>query len=235
MTLAQRSETKLQGVHPDLVRVIRRADEMGAKFHVTCGLRTIEEQRALLAAGKSKTLKSRHLTGHAIDVVAIDAGGVTYDHPDMLAVAQKVKAAAADCGVSVEWGGDWKSFKDTPHFQLAASQYPATAPTIEASAKSKTLADQAKPIRKSGTVWGVVAGFFAALVQFFEQSLAGAMDVVAQLSTLDPVKQGLIQTGANAKAVGLGLGVSATVVVVGRRLGSQQSAQAEIAGEGDDA
>lgn len=233
MALAQRSEVRLQGVHPDLVRVIRRADEMGAKFHVTCGLRTIEEQKALLAAGKSKTLKSRHLTGHAIDYVAIDENGVSYDHPDMLAVANKIKAAAADCGVPVEWGGDWKTFKDTPHFQLPVSAYPAAAPKIEPAAKSPVLADQAKPMRKSGTIWGVLAGFAAALVQFFEQSLAAAMDVVSQLSTLDPVKQGLLQTGANAKAVGLGLGVSATVVVVGRRLGAQKAAQAEIAEEGD--
>lgn len=233
MTLAPRSEAKLQGVHPDLVRVIRRAAEIGAQFHVTCGLRSIEEQKALLAAGKSKTLKSRHLTGHAIDYVAIDEGGVTYDHADMLAVSQKIKAAAAECGIPIEWGGDWKSFKDTPHFQLPVSRYPASGPAIAATARSTVLADQAKPIGKSGTVWSVLVGFFAALVQFFEQSLAGAMDVVAQLSTLDPVKQGLLQTGANAKAVGLGLGASATVVVVGRRLGSQKAAQAEIFEEGD--
>lgn len=233
MTLAPRSEARLQGVHPDLVRVMRRAAEMGARFQVTCGLRSIEEQKALLAAGKSKTLKSRHLTGHAIDFVAIDEGGVSYDHPDMLAVAQKIKAAAADCGVPVEWGGDWKSFKDTPHFQLPASRYPAGGPAVAASERSKVLADQAKPIVKSGTVWGVLAGFFAALVQFFEGGLASAMDVVAQLTTLEPIKQSLLQTGANAKAVGLGLGVSATVVVVGRRVGSQRAAQAEVTDEGE--
>ncbi|NBW16831.1 MAG: M15 family peptidase, partial [Caulobacteraceae bacterium] len=48
MTLAPRSEVKLAGVHSDLVRVVRRADEMGATFHVTCGLRTVEEQKALV-------------------------------------------------------------------------------------------------------------------------------------------------------------------------------------------
>lgn len=233
MTLAPRSEKCLQGVHPDLVRIVRRADELGARFHVTCGLRTLEEQKALLAAGKSKTLKSRHLTGHAVDVVAIDEHGVSYDEPDMRAVAQKIKAAAADCGLPIEWGGDWKSFQDTPHFQLPVSAYAAAGPSAEVKERSKVIAEQAKPISKSGTIWGVMAGFFAAIVQFFDHVFASGLDIIAQLTAWEPIKQGLMQTGANAKAVGLGLGVSATVVVVGRRVSSKKAAEQEIAHEGD--
>ena len=67
--ISDRSRKALSGVHPDLVKVIDKADALGAKFVVICGRRTIEQQRALVAQGKSKTMHSRHLTGHAVDLV----------------------------------------------------------------------------------------------------------------------------------------------------------------------
>ena len=67
MKLPPSSLAKLKGVHPDLVRVVLRcADDWKdaeTGFIVTCGLRTLAEQKVLVAKGASKTLRSRHLTG----------------------------------------------------------------------------------------------------------------------------------------------------------------------------
>jgi peptidoglycan L-alanyl-D-glutamate endopeptidase CwlK len=124
MALDDRSLKNLQGVHPDLVRVFSLAAERSkVPIIVTEGLRTVERQRQLKAAGKSWTLNSRHLNGHAIDVV--DGDDFKYDIPDMDYIAGVMKAAAADLGVDIEWGGDWKS-RDTPHFELSWKTYPET-------------------------------------------------------------------------------------------------------------
>lgn len=128
--LNQRSLDNLKGVHPDLVRVVMRAAELSpVPFVVTEGLRTLERQKQLKAAGKSWTLNSRHLTGHAVDVV--DANDFKYDIPDMTMIAVAMKDAAKELGVPIVWGGDWK-VRDTPHFELDKSVYPANgvgAPT----------------------------------------------------------------------------------------------------------
>jgi peptidoglycan L-alanyl-D-glutamate endopeptidase CwlK len=118
--LNERSEAKLEGVHADLAKVARRAAEIcEIEFIVTEGLRTMKRQRALMAAGASKTLKSRHLTGHAIDVAPLIDGEVRWDWPPFFIIADAMKAAAAELGVAIEWGGDWRGgFKDGPHFQL---------------------------------------------------------------------------------------------------------------------
>jgi peptidoglycan L-alanyl-D-glutamate endopeptidase CwlK len=126
MTLTARCGQRLAGVHPDLVRVVERAARDGTKFRVIEGLRTMDRQAELVRAGKSQTMRSRHLTGHAVDLAALDeAGRVTWARPAYEALAAQVKAAAAAEGVSVEWGGDWRSFFDGPHFQLPWSAYPA--------------------------------------------------------------------------------------------------------------
>lgn len=121
MTLSDRSRKNLQGVHPDLVRVVEKAAE-SCEFIVTEGLRTLARQTELKAAGKSKTLNSRHLTGHAIDVCDCDG---CYDLKDLEAIAAAMKAAARDLNVPLEWGGDWK-WKDRPHFQLTWKAYPSS-------------------------------------------------------------------------------------------------------------
>jgi len=77
LSLSQRSRDKLAGVHPDLVRVVERAIELTEiDFVVTEGLRTVERQKQLVAAGASATMNSRHITGHAVDVAALVAGEV---------------------------------------------------------------------------------------------------------------------------------------------------------------
>ena len=124
---SRRSETNLAGVHPDLVRVMRRALELSeVDFMITEGLRTRQRQEALLRDGKSKTMRSRHLTGHAVDVAAWIEGKVSWDWPHYEVIARAAKQAGAELGVPVEWGGDWTSFKDGPHFQLPRSTYPET-------------------------------------------------------------------------------------------------------------
>jgi peptidoglycan L-alanyl-D-glutamate endopeptidase CwlK len=123
--LNDRSERALNGVHPDLVKVVRRAAAITkSDFIVTEGLRTVARQKQLLAAGASKTMKSRHITGHAVDVAMMVGGKVRWDWPLYAAFSKTMKQAAKDVGVSIEWGGDWKSFKDGPHYQLPWSKYP---------------------------------------------------------------------------------------------------------------
>jgi len=123
--LGAKSLARLEGVHPDLVRVVKRAIEITpVDFTVTEGLRTVERQRALVAAGASQTMKSRHITGHAVDLAALVLGEVRWDWPLYAKLAGAMKAAAKEVGVPLEWGGDWK-MKDGPHFQLTWAAYPA--------------------------------------------------------------------------------------------------------------
>jgi len=121
-----RSEKNLVGVHADLVRVVRQAVRIGTTpFLVTEGLRTPERQQKLLAAGATKTLQSRHLTGHAVDLAALVGGQVRWDWPLYGRLAETLKSAALIEQVPIEWGGDWTSFRDGPHFQLPWDRYPA--------------------------------------------------------------------------------------------------------------
>ena len=121
----KRSQDKLLGVHPDLIAVMDRAIELTEiDFAITEGVRTEERQKALVAAGASTTMKSRHLTGHAVDVAAFVGKELRWDWPLYGRIAEAVKAAAKEVGVPVEWGGDRKSFPDGPHFQLPWRTHP---------------------------------------------------------------------------------------------------------------
>lgn len=124
--LSALSEKRLVGVHGDLVRVVRRALQISdLDFTVLEGLRSPERQKALVASGASKTLKSRHLTGHAVDLAPFIGGKVSWDWPLYYRLAESVKAAAEELETPIEWGGDWKTFKDGPHWQLPWKDYPA--------------------------------------------------------------------------------------------------------------
>jgi peptidoglycan LD-endopeptidase CwlK len=123
--LDERSVQKLDGVHADLVRVVNRAAEaQDIAFVVTEGLRSIKRQRELIAAGASTTLRSRHLTGHAVDLAVRVGDEVRWDWPLYTELAEVMKRAARQESVSIEWGGDWRSLRDGPHFQLPWSAYP---------------------------------------------------------------------------------------------------------------
>ena len=124
-TLSTRSQWHLSGVHKDLVAVVERAIELTlVDFAVTEGLRTPEKQKQLMEAGASTTLNSRHITGHAVDLAAWAAGEIRWDWPLYKHIAVAMKQAATELNVAIEWGGDWKTFKDGPHFQLRRKEYP---------------------------------------------------------------------------------------------------------------
>jgi peptidoglycan L-alanyl-D-glutamate endopeptidase CwlK len=93
-------------------------------FMVLEGLRTPARQKQLVAKGASKTMRSRHLTGHAVDIAPLLGGKVSWDWPLYHRLAPIVKRAAAAENVPVEWGGDWRTFKDGPHWQLPWAKYP---------------------------------------------------------------------------------------------------------------
>ena len=129
-SLSNRSLGRLDGVHPDLAKVVKRAIEITPiDFGVTQGVRSIKEQALLVARGASQTMKSRHLTGHAVDVVAYFEGDVSWHGPLYYRIADAMKKAALELNVNIEWGGDWRSFFDGPHFQLSHREYPADAKT----------------------------------------------------------------------------------------------------------
>ena len=119
-----RSKERLQGVHPDLVKVLEEAiKESPLDFSITEGLRTKERQKALFDAGKSQTMNSRHLTGKAVDIAVIKDGEVTWDFKYYQLVADHIKKVSKDLKIDIVWGGDWQSFKDGPHFELHRSVY----------------------------------------------------------------------------------------------------------------
>jgi peptidoglycan L-alanyl-D-glutamate endopeptidase CwlK len=128
------SVEKLQGVRAPLSGVMVAA-RREIVFDVIEGLRTIERQRELFERGASRTMNSRHLTGHAVDVWPIDpATQRRVHHADpqerdrmlwmhLRRVAEIVKRVARDMGVQIDWGGDWGW--DGPHFELNRVRYPA--------------------------------------------------------------------------------------------------------------
>lgn len=140
---SKRSLDNLQGIHPHLRRVIDRALQGSPiDFTVIEGLRTMQRQRELHSLGYTRTLNSRHLTGHAVDTWPIDPhtgklvpailrddSGNRRENPRLWelfhVLAPAVKAAAKVEEVPIVWGGDWKSFRDGPHFELNRQVYPA--------------------------------------------------------------------------------------------------------------
>ncbi len=150
--LGKKSLQELQGVHPDLVAVVERAIELTVQdFAVHDGIRTIEEQKALVNRGASKTLNSRHITGHAVDLVPFIGGKLRWEWEPIYHIADAVRAAALEQGVPILWGGVWdriltdhddypedlvadyvtrrkaagkRAFIDGPHFELPRSKYP---------------------------------------------------------------------------------------------------------------
>lgn len=128
-SLNQRSLGRLKYLHPDLVSVVHLAVKYSKqRFQVTQGIRTIAQQRDYLAAGKSRTLDSRHLTAHAIDFHALDdKGNALWEAVFYAEIARAVFKAAKELGIEIKWGGNWKSFKDYPHFHLARAFYSRTS------------------------------------------------------------------------------------------------------------
>lgn len=128
-----KSEKLLAQVHPDLVKVVKEAEKnfpKGFSVIVTCGLRTLAAQKKAVASGASTTMRSRHLPGksnglaHAVDLAVKVDGKLKWDWPLYAKLAGYMKDASLKMKVPIEWGGDWKKFKDGPHFQLPWAKYP---------------------------------------------------------------------------------------------------------------
>jgi peptidoglycan LD-endopeptidase CwlK len=150
--LSDKSVKELQGVHADLRAVVIRAIELSVQdFAVHDGIRTLEEQKEHIAAGASQTLDSRHLSGHAVDLVPLINGKLRWAWQPIYKIADAVRAGAKELNVPLRWGGAWdvsftdsddppddlladysarrkragkKLFLDGPHFELPKSQYP---------------------------------------------------------------------------------------------------------------
>ncbi|MBI6339926.1 M15 family metallopeptidase [Proteus sp. LHD240705] len=125
-TLSQRSQNNLNDVHQDLVRIVYLALTFSEyDFVVIEGVRSLIRQKELMKEGKSKTLNSRHLTGHAVDIVPLVNGVIPWqDWSAFESVSKAMKKAAHQLGVSINWGGDWVSFRDGPHYELCRGAYP---------------------------------------------------------------------------------------------------------------
>lgn len=120
--LGTRSLQSLSGVHPDMVAVVKRAIEItGVDFTVIEGIRNINRQRELFKAGKSTTMNSRHITGHAVDMVPWPVDWEDLERFEVMSEA--MKTAAEELEIPIVWGGDWKSFYDAPHFELDRKKY----------------------------------------------------------------------------------------------------------------
>lgn len=106
--LSKRSWNRLSGVNPNLVGCVKYAIAVTkVDFGVTCGTRTMDEQRKLVKAGKSHTMKSKHLTGDAVDLVAYVRGSVAWEVNLYDEIADAMQEAATMVGCSMRWGGAW--------------------------------------------------------------------------------------------------------------------------------
>ena len=105
--LGKRSKDRLLGVDPRMVAIVEKAITISEQdFSVICGLRTVKEQEALVAKGASQTMKSKHLEGLAVDLMAYIDGGRwelnLYDE-----IADAIRKAAVELEVNVRWGAAW--------------------------------------------------------------------------------------------------------------------------------
>ncbi|MEW5421381.1 peptidoglycan-binding protein [Amorphus sp. 3PC139-8] len=195
-TLTSRDRAALNGVHPDLVGVVERAAELTpVPFRVFEGVRSIERQRENVRRGVSKTMNSRHIpgangVGHAVDLVlAFDVNGDgAVDGADYWAnpaapsgadawrrLETAVKTAARELEVPVEWGGDWRTFKDYPHWQLPWESYPVSRPA-EPSRKPK-MGSAGQALFQPGDRGDAVERYQTALDRLgYTVPLSGVMD-----------------------------------------------------------
>ena len=106
--LSQRSLSKLEGVDPRLVAVVKRAIELTkVDFGVTEGLRTVERQKELVAAGKSQTMASKHIEGRAVDLVAYVGSDIAWELNLYDDICDAMAIAARELDVAIKWGAAW--------------------------------------------------------------------------------------------------------------------------------
>ena len=132
--LSHFSLDKLKNVHPDLIKVVKLAITLtDTDFSVISGVRDLEKQSEFLKNGTTKTLNSRHLTGHAVDLMPYTKDGVSIIGKTLnqkenwhyfVSVADAMKKAANQLIVDLIWGGNWKTIIDGYHFELSWKNYP---------------------------------------------------------------------------------------------------------------
>ena len=114
----KRSIEKMTGLHPELVLVLSRALSISkVDFAVTEGIRSKERQEKLFREGASQTLNSRHLTGDACDLMAYQDGEGSWEWELYEEINEAMQEAASQLGISLTWGGSWKTLKDGAHWQ----------------------------------------------------------------------------------------------------------------------
>ena len=119
-----RSIQNLSGVHPDMIQIATRALQLSRyDFAITSGVRTVDEQKALVESGHSSIMNSRHLHGLAVDIAVWTEHDVTWDMNYYRSVSNAFKRAALELGIQIVWGGNWDQ-EDGPHFELSKAQYP---------------------------------------------------------------------------------------------------------------
>lgn len=129
--LPQKDINRMKRAHPDLQKIILRAAELSdIEFTVLQADRTLEQQKINVKKGVSKTLKSRHLISpdgmvRAVDIAPLVDGKASWAWPLYHKLAPFIKKAAKEVKIPVEWGGDWTTFKDGPHWQLPWDKYPS--------------------------------------------------------------------------------------------------------------
>lgn len=157
---SQRSLNSLKGIHPDLRRVVDRAlQDSPVDFIAIEGLRTKTRQAELVASGASQTMDSRHITGHAVDLLPIGPNGPEFAWPLYNKLGPAVEAAAKAEGVEITWGGRWSTFRDGPHFELKRDVYPASEWTTGMAApEPRTSAVQSKTVQASAAQIATAAG-----------------------------------------------------------------------------
>lgn len=119
-----RSLKNLEGVHPTMVNLMKASiADSPLDFAITEGLRTKERQQELYNQGKSLTLLSRHITGHAIDLMVYVEGKGTWEgkYYDML--SKHIQSKADQLGIKIIWGGTFRSLVDKVHFELDKRYY----------------------------------------------------------------------------------------------------------------
>jgi len=112
--LSKRSLDRLEGVDERLQSVVKSAIHMTEiDFGVICGMRTVDEQRALVKSGASQTMKSRHLEGKAVDLMAYvqtsEGSRACWELNVYDNIADAMAQAAKDAGVAICWGASWST------------------------------------------------------------------------------------------------------------------------------
>ncbi|MAJ44472.1 MAG: peptidase M15 [Candidatus Marinimicrobia bacterium] len=106
--LSQRSIDRMKGIDPDLQKVVEEAIKITeVDFGVTCGMRTVAEQEELVAKGASQTMKSKHLEGRAVDLVAYLGPRISWELNLYDDIANAIAIAAAKVNIPIKWGAAW--------------------------------------------------------------------------------------------------------------------------------